>query len=763
MNTKRYYIRTGLMALILPPLIVSVGLIIGMAINDESAVLAFVPSFLLVVLFWLLYSKIATMPDKISSALLPVFLVFCYYMCVWITVFGFSGYRFDSELFSSFFLLTLPYYLTNVIFAFVGDYSYFPIINAGITATAALTIVIVRTIDKKRLHFDKKAIILLGVFVSLCGVASFQHYDRSTKILSYDSQTERVDDEIDYHLYIPFSGEDGMNRQLKQLDEPPTVSFTEDYPLLDGATAAYPVYAAIVQELYKGLDENTVLDYIECSKTEAGYERLINSEIDIFFGAQPSKQQIEAAKAKGVELVLTPIAREAFVFFVNKDNAVNNLSVEQIQDIYQKKIVNWSAVGGKNERIMPFQRPENSGSQTIMLAKVMGGRPLSAPLLEEYSYGMGGIVSQVAKYRNYSSAIGYSFRYFATEMYPDDNIRLLYVDGIAPTSISIRNGTYPLSLDVYAVTAGPAAGNADILIRWILSEQGQDFIKTCGYVKLPVSSTLPEENPFEEERPDLTEWEQLISDWPMDFGFSDSTGARFIFQPGMPSEGLMESGFDPNKYSLLVGGRGEIEPVVFDAWQAAAEDEPVPYFDKQPGFVYLAPEKHLSKNKTYMLSSPGPLVDALIPLSRPSGEPYSITPMNTEAVDRIEALKNRRIDFCTVLAETDDGGQIDMVLFDRMGDELLFSIVYIDDEQVLFWDNPTEYVDYLDGGVWRVDTVGPGYFDVMFLARFDAGWMLMLNWGAFEGESVVLLCEKDGAFIELDRYLYSRYMPWLYD
>ena len=65
--------------------------------------------------------------------------------------------------------------------------------------------------------------------------------------------------------------------------------------------------------------------------------------------------------------------------------------------------------------------------------------------------------------------------------------------------------------------------------------------------------------------------------------------------------------------------------------------------------------------------------------------------------------------------------------------------------------------------MWRVDTFGPGYFDVMFLARFDEGLMLMLNWGAFEGESVVLLCEKDGEFVWSDRGSYYRYMPWRYD
>jgi phosphate transport system substrate-binding protein len=156
--------------------------------------------------------------------------------------------------------------------------------------------------------------------------------------------------------------------------------------------------------------------------------------------------------------------------------------LEQIQDIYQKNITNWNMVGGNDENIIAFQRPENSGSQTIMLAMVMAGKTLPAPIREEYSEGMGGIISDVARYRNFSNAIGYSFRYYATAMNPHSNIKLLSIDGVEPTIQNIRNGTYPFTIDVYAVTAGTENENAGILIEWILSEQGQRFIEACGYV-----------------------------------------------------------------------------------------------------------------------------------------------------------------------------------------------------------------------------------------------------------------------------------------
>ena len=52
-----------------------------------------------------------------------------------------------------------------------------------------------------------------------------------------------------------------------------------------------------------------------------------------------------------------------------------------------------------------------------------------------------------------------------------------------PSVENIQNGAYPFTVDVYAVTAGSANENTEKLIEWILSEQGQGFIETCGYVR----------------------------------------------------------------------------------------------------------------------------------------------------------------------------------------------------------------------------------------------------------------------------------------
>lgn len=329
----------------------------------------------------------------------------------------------------------------------------------------------------------KKVIILavsLLTGVLVFGINSFFNKHKKDTLGS-DYKIERVDSEIRLLDYAPFSN----SRYLYNFEKEPGLIISEDYPRLDGATAAYPVYSTVVQGVYKGLDKNSVKEYVECNTTPKAYDRLINNEVDAIFVAEPSKKQLEKAKNSNVELEMIPIAKEAFIFFVNKKNKVNNLSVEQIQDIYTKKITNWKQVGGKSNKILAFQRPENSGSQTVMENKVMKNIKMAEPIKEEYHQMMGGIIQGVADYRNYKEAVGYSFRFYASGMKKNDNIKLLSVNGVEPTIENIASEKYPYTVNVYLVKRKDNKNkNLDSLIEWILSEEGQNVINEIGYVSI---------------------------------------------------------------------------------------------------------------------------------------------------------------------------------------------------------------------------------------------------------------------------------------
>lgn len=302
----------------------------------------------------------------------------------------------------------------------------------------------------------------------------------------------RREEEIDLSKYEPFR----QGTLARSLDEASTLTLTQDLPRLDGATALYPLYSSFARAVYpaddyyvygdlRGKDEKGALgqETVICSRTSYAFENLIMGYADVVFLMGVSDEQRQMAQAAGVELTLTPIGREAFVFFVNERNPVSGLSVEQIKAIYSGQITNWREVGGKSDAIAAYQRPENSGSQTALL-EIMENVPLMPAPEKDVFSAMMGMYRAVADYKNYRNAFGYSFMFYINEMVAEGGVKLLFVDGVAPSNANITSGAYPFSNEFYAVTAtlsNPTAeqkaraANAQKLIEWMLSPRGNPW------------------------------------------------------------------------------------------------------------------------------------------------------------------------------------------------------------------------------------------------------------------------------------------------
>jgi phosphate transport system substrate-binding protein len=299
-----------------------------------------------------------------------------------------------------------------------------------------------------------------------------------------------VPDSIYRYDYQPFA----EKNKLVILEEEAKLKLTDNLPIIDGATALYPLYAAFVQAVYPQGEYNPnstwdsvnsvkILPVVGCSRTSEAFDNLINGKVDVIFCAAPSENQIEKARENDVTLKLIPIGKEAFVFFVNKRNPVSNLTTKQIKDIYTGRTTNWKELGGKNKSIRVYQREENSGSQT-MLESIMGDETIIKPLTKDVLGFMLDIVTRVSQYKNYNNAIGYSFLFYTTKMVRNKKIKLLSINGITPSTETIQNGTYPYSEYFYAITTNTKNENVNILIEWILSEQGQSLVKKTGYVPI---------------------------------------------------------------------------------------------------------------------------------------------------------------------------------------------------------------------------------------------------------------------------------------
>ena len=297
-------------------------------------------------------------------------------------------------------------------------------------------------------------------------------------IVKYDeSITINTNPNINTSEYLPFTN----NSKIVKLDHEASLKLKDNLPIVDGAAAVFPVYSAFVNAVYP--NTTTLNDGVfEYNNTVRGYRLLGEKRIDIFFGAYPSETQIEDAKENNTEFEYTKIGTEAFVFFVHKDNPITSLTADQIRRIYAGEITNWKEVGGKNEEIVAFQRNEGSGSQSMLIRFMDGKKIMKAPT-EQVNDMMSGIIERVSNYKNKTNSIGFSFRYYLEGIIKNPDVKMVSIDGISPTVENIKNGSYPITTSLYAVTYKDNPNeNVDKLIKWVLSKEGQEIIEKTGYV-----------------------------------------------------------------------------------------------------------------------------------------------------------------------------------------------------------------------------------------------------------------------------------------
>ena len=256
----------------------------------------------------------------------------------------------------------------------------------------------------------------------------------------------------------------------------------DDYPKVDGATAMRPMSVEIAKSVL-GMNSDEAEKFIVHNTTSMAYQNLIDKKADLIFVSEPSDKILENAKKADVEFEMVGIGRDGFVFIVNKENKVESLTIEQIQKIYTGEITNWSEVGGEDEKIIAYQREENSGSQNLMEKMVMKNLKLADVPSELKINGMEGLIDVVASYSNAKASIGYSIYLYAKEQYVKDSIKFLSINDVFPTDETIANGTYPLSKVVYAIYRKdePENSNTRKLVNWLLTEEGQKVVIAGGY------------------------------------------------------------------------------------------------------------------------------------------------------------------------------------------------------------------------------------------------------------------------------------------
>ena len=322
----------------------------------------------------------------------------------------------------------------------------------------------------------KRLIALLGILSLLLSLAACRIDDAGPAADPDDSSAEKPGDSP--------AGDPTTPTEDEPVSQKP--DFTADtLPRLDGSTATIPLSEALVQSLLDYTPEQAQ-EFVNHATTHCAYENLLAGDCDVIFVTPPSEEEQQLMDESGGEFAVVPVVKDAFVFLTGTENPVESLTVQQLKAIYAGQITNWNEVGGPDAAITAYQRPDNSGSQTLMYKLLVPKTEIMQAPHELVIADMGGLIDAVSDYAAGPSALGYSVYYYASGMYTSEGSRLLAVDSVAPTDESIASGEYPLTDAYYAVFRTGDDENPAVreLIDWILTDEGQKLMQSAGYVPL---------------------------------------------------------------------------------------------------------------------------------------------------------------------------------------------------------------------------------------------------------------------------------------
>ncbi|AFH49220.1 ABC-type phosphate transport system periplasmic component [Ignavibacterium album JCM 16511] len=242
---------------------------------------------------------------------------------------------------------------------------------------------------------------------------------------------------------------------------------------ISGSDTMYELNESLAKEFM--IDNPGISVYVKGGGTKLGIIDLIKNRTDICASSRnlkPEESKLLVEYYGSLALVYL-IAKDGLSIYVNPNNIINDLSVEQIKKIFTGRIRNWKEFGGKDTLIVPVLRNPNSGTYLYFKEHV----------LDDEQYTKNGLTlpttKEIIKFISENvNAIGYGGVGYK------EGIVQIRVEGIYPTEENIRNDSYPITRYLHFFVSKNPSGNVKKFIDWTLSPKGQSVIRKAGFIPL---------------------------------------------------------------------------------------------------------------------------------------------------------------------------------------------------------------------------------------------------------------------------------------
>ena len=243
--------------------------------------------------------------------------------------------------------------------------------------------------------------------------------------------------------------------------------------VISGSTTIHPIMERVARAYEKKNDEHMVL---RSSGSHNGIQDLIEGRCDIATSSSKITGAILSnARSKGVYLKEFIFAYDVVVPIVHPGNPVTNLTLEQLRKIYEGRITSWGDVGGIQNNILVVSRDQSSGTADVWKRVVMESTDIRKDHQDKTSNSE--VLAYVAKHPN---AIGY-----ISLGYVNNEIKALSIDGNLPALENGNSHGYPIRRGLYLyVDEKRFSFGIKSFIIYILSREGQDMVRTSGFIPL---------------------------------------------------------------------------------------------------------------------------------------------------------------------------------------------------------------------------------------------------------------------------------------
>jgi phosphate transport system substrate-binding protein len=233
-------------------------------------------------------------------------------------------------------------------------------------------------------------------------------------------------------------------------------------------------------ETYMKEHSNTTIQ-VTGGGSGTGIAALVNGSTQICQSSRPMKDEEKSSvkQQRGADVVEVPVALDSLAIYINKQNPVEHLSLDQLRRLFRSEITNWKEVGGPDATIVLYGRENSSGTYVYFKEHVLA----NADFAENYQAlpGTAAVTNAVAKD---VAGIGYGGIGYAAEIKTVPVAKDASSAPVTPTMENVYNGSYPLSRSLFWYTAGPLTGTAKEFQDWVLSPEGQKVVTDVGYYPL---------------------------------------------------------------------------------------------------------------------------------------------------------------------------------------------------------------------------------------------------------------------------------------